>query len=219
MVLAVGCLPRFSRCIEGFRCTDGDGVCAGPDRVKDDLMLRISDTPPMLANDIDTLADITGQWWIAHTRSRFEKTFAWDLRSRGINYFLPLVERVRVSGGRKRRVVMPLFSSYVFFCGGESVRYEALATNRLCQVIKVHEQSKLVGELLAIEKALAGKVQLDPYPFAAVGRRCRITAGVFRGVEGVVIQRNGVTRLVLEVSMLGQGAALEIEADLIEPVN
>ena len=183
------------------------------------MMLRTSETPPMFATDTTRLADITGQWWIGHTRSRFEKTFALDLRSRDISCFLPLVERVRVSGGRKRSVMAPLFPSYVFFCGGESVRYEALTTNRLCQALEVHDQKKLVDELRAIEKMLAGKAQLDPYPFAAVGRRCRITAGVFRGVEGVVVQRNRMARLVLEVSMLGRGAALEIEADLLEPVN
>ncbi len=182
-------------------------------------MQKIPQTPPMFATDATTLADITGQWWIGHTRSRFEKTFAWDLRGRGIDYFLPLVERVRISGGRKRHVMAPLFPSYVFFCGGESIRYEALATNRLCQVIKVHDQDKLFAELLGIEMALAGKAQLDPYPFAAVGRRCRVTAGVFRGLEGVVVQRKGIVRLVLEISMLGQSAALEIEADLLEPVD
>ena len=182
-------------------------------------MLKTSQTPPMFATDSASLTEITGQWWIAHTRSRFEKTFAWDLRSRGIDYFLPLVQRVRVSGGRKRRVMAPLFPSYVFFCGGDNIRYEALSTNRLCQVIKVHQQEKFLTELLGIEKALVGRAELDPYPFAAVGRRCRIRAGVFRGIEGVVVHRKGITKLVLQISMLGQGAALEIEADLLEPVN
>lgn len=182
-------------------------------------MLKISETPPVLPPSVKRLADITGQWWVGHTKSRFEKVFAWDLLGRGIGYFLPLIERVRISGGKKRRVLAPLFPSYVFFCGSDEDRYEAMTTNRLCQTLEVHDQETIVRELLVIETALATKAELDPYPFAPVGRRCRVTAGAFRGVEGVVVRRNGTARLVLEVSMLGQGASLEIEADLLESAD
>ncbi|MGB2821565.1 MAG: transcription termination/antitermination NusG family protein [Phycisphaerae bacterium] len=181
-------------------------------------MLKLDENPPIVLPGIETLADLTGRWWVGHTKSRFEKAFAWDLLQRGIGYFLPLIERVRMSGGRKRHVMAPLFPGYVFFCGSRENRYEAMTTNRLCQTLTVHDQETLVRELVLIEKALAGKAELDPYPFAAIGQRCRITAGPFRGLEGVVVQRNCLARLVLEVSMLGQGAALEIDAGLLEAV-
>jgi len=181
-------------------------------------VLKIDENPPVVPPGTETVADFAGEWWVAHTKSRFEKAFAWDLWQRGISYFLPLIERVRMSGRRKRHVLAPLFPSYVFFCGDDENRYVAMTTNRLCQTLKVLDQETLIRELVAIEKALAGKAELDPYPFAAVGRRCRITAGPFQGLEGVVVQRNCIARLVLQVSMLGQGAALEIDADLLEAV-
>ena len=183
------------------------------------MVLKVTENPPIRPEGAETLAELTGQWWVGHTKSRFEKAFAWDLLSQGIEYFLPLIERVRISGGRKRRVMAPLFPSYVFFCGSDEDRYRAMTTNRLCQALEVHDQETLVGELAAIEKALAGKAKLDPYPFAAVGRRCRITAGPFRGLEGIVIQRNGTARIVLQVAILGQGAAMEVDTDLLEPVD
>lgn len=182
-------------------------------------MLKISETPPPLPPNTETLAHITGRWWVGHTKSRFEKAFAWDLLGRGIGYFLPLIERVRISGGKKRRVLVPLFPSYVFFCGSDTDRYEAMTTHRLCQALEVHDQEAIVREMLDIERVLSSKAELDPYPFAAVGERCRITGGVFRGVEGVVVRRDRMARLVLEVSMLGQGASLEIEGDLLEPAG
>ena len=182
-------------------------------------MLKISENPPVLPPGVETLADLPGRWWVGHTKSRFEKAFAWDLLRQGIGYFLPMIERVRVSGGKKRRVMAPLFPSYVFFCGSDEDRYQAMTTNRLCQALEVLDQTTAVRELAAVEKALAGKAELDPYPFAAIGERCRIIAGPFTGLEGVVVQRNGMARLVLEVSMLGQGAALEIEASLLEAAD
>ncbi len=113
----------------------------------------------------------------------------------------------------------PLFPSYVFFCGDEAARHTALTTNRLCQVLPVSSQTKLVTELSAIELVLASQVKLDPHPFAATGRQCRVKSGPFEGLEGVVLYRNDVTRLVLQVSFLGQGASIEIDTDLLEPAN
>ena len=182
-------------------------------------MLSVADNPPMISPTAHSVADLKGYWWVAHTRARFEKAFAWDLLRRGIGYFLPMRERVRVSGGRKRRVLMPLFTSYVFFCGDEDDRYAAMSTNRLCQTLVVNDQARFVAEMAAIEKALAGKAELDPYPFAVTGSRCRVTAGPFQGLEGVVVRRDKQTRLVLQVDVLGQAAAMEIDADLLEPVD
>jgi hypothetical protein len=115
--------------------------------------------------------------------------------------------------------MMPLFPSYVFLCGTEEDRYGALTTNRVCQTLDVNDQGGLIGELTAIEKALAGKAQLDLYPFAVEGQRCRIVKGPFEGLEGVVVYRKQVARMVLEVGILGQGASLEIDGDLLQPVE
>ncbi len=182
-------------------------------------MLRLSDNPPILSPGTESLAELTGRWWVAHTKSRFEKAFAWDLARSDIGYFLPLVKRTVFSGGRKRQVMAPLFSSYVFFCGSDEDRYVAMTTNRLCQTIRVVDQERFVGEIAGIEKVIAGGLPLDPYPFAAVGRRCRIRSGPLQGTEGVVIQRGRPARLVLEVGILGQGASVEIDADLLEPAD
>ena len=113
----------------------------------------------------------------------------------------------------------PLFSSYVFFCGSEEDRYVAMTTNRLCQTIRVVDEERFVSEIAEIEAAIACGLPLDPYPFAAVGRRCRVRSGPLQGTEGVVIHRGRQARLVLEVSILGQGASVEIDADLVEAAD
>ena len=187
-------------------------------------MLKLGDNPPLAFPD-DLLSPERARraWWVGHTKARFEKAFAQDLLARRIEYFLPMVPRVTVSGGRKRHGLMPLFPSYVFFCGEADERLAALATDRLAQVIPVRDQQQLTDELTALHRLITGGMRLELYPFATVGRRCRITRGPFEGMEGTVVERKEareahVARLVLEVSMLGQGAAMEIEADLLEPV-
>jgi hypothetical protein len=184
-------------------------------------MLKLQDNPPLTFPD-DLLVPNRARlpWWVGHTKARFEKAFAQDLLAKRIEFFLPMVSRVTISGGRKRHGMAPLFPSYVFFCGGDEQRVTALATDQLCQVIPVRDQKQLTGELIALHRLITGGMKLELYRFATVGRRCRITRGPFEGREGTVVDRKDarVARLVLEVTMLGQGAAVEIEADLLEAV-
>ena len=182
-------------------------------------MLKVSENPPILPPSVSTLADLSGTWWVAHTKSRFEKSFAWDMHRMGIGYFFPLVERVTFSGDRKRHGMLPLFTGYVFICGTVDDRLAALRSNRLCQAMDVPNQQQLINELLPIEQGLLTGAHLDPYPHTAVGRRCRVKSGPFLGTEGVVLNRRRIPRIILEISGLGVGAAMEIDADLLEAVD
>ena len=183
-------------------------------------MLKLSQNPAILTPQVRSLTELNGTWWAAYTKSRFEKVFAWDMQKRGIGYFLPMREKITFSGGRKRKVLVPLFTSYVFICGTEMDRYNAMATNRLCQMIDVYDQELLISELASIERSLLNKAIIDVYPNLVAGSHVRITSGPMMGIEGVVIKRKDEkARMVLKVTMLGQGALIEIDADLIETIN
>lgn len=181
-------------------------------------MLSPKDNPPIASPDAP-VSSFAGVWYVGHTKARFEKAFAWDLLRLHASYFLPMVERLTFSGGRKRKGLMPLFPGYVFFAGEEQTRYSALATDRLCQVIQVKDQATLVRELSSLQLALQSKAALDPYPYAVVGSRCRVAAGPFEGIEGTVVQREGLFRLVLQVGLLGQSVAMEIDPAAVEPIE
>jgi len=178
--------------------------------------LAVAENPPTLSHGVQSPLDLVGDWWVAHTKARFEKALAWDLLALGIPCFLPMIERTAIWGGRKRKVLAPLFPSYLFYCGDWEDRQSVLKTSRVCQVIPVRQRQRFVLELDAIHRALLCKRELTLYPFTAAGKRCRVARGPLQGIEGIVIRNDGTPRIVLEVSILGQGAALEIEADLLE---
>lgn len=181
------------------------------------MMLRPSENPAILTPGVVSVAELHGTWWLAYTKPRFEKAFAWEMIGHGIGYFLPMREKVVFSGGRKRRVMLPLFNSYVFFCGTEHDRYVALTTNRLSYTSEVADQDRLIRELVRIEKALTSKLAVDSYPQLPRGARCRIIAGPMLGCEGVIMERvDAKARMILEVTVLGQGIIVEIDADLLE---
>ena len=183
-------------------------------------MLSLSENPSILTPEVESLTELRGTWWIAYTRPRFEKAFARDLCSHGIGYFLPMYEKTIFSGGRNRHLMSPLFKSYVFFCGTEQDRYMAMRTNRLCHTVDVADQEQLIEDLAGIESALLCKAVIDGYPGLPVGNRCRIISGPMRNTEGVVVERKCArARMVIEVTILSQGALVEIDADLLESLE
>jgi transcription antitermination factor NusG len=181
-------------------------------------MLKPEDNPPLIFPE-DALSDSEQQWWVAHTKSRREKALAWDLHAKRIPYFLPMIVRNKVWGGRKRKILKPLFTSYLFFRGDDHDRLAAFETDHLCATLVVPLREQFLREVRAIHQALAENVDLEIDSLATPGRRCRVKEGPLQGLEGTVIERQGKTRLVLSVTVVGSGTSLEIDADLLEPLD
>lgn len=182
-------------------------------------MLKVTENPPLVWPEDKSIAEFSGTWWVAHTKARNEKAMAWQLAGKNVPYFLPMSWKVSRKSGRTIRSLLPLFPGYVFFCGGEAERLEALKTNRTAAIIPVIDQSRLVQELLPIETVLNLGKPVMPHDYLKVGQRCRVIAGPLMGAEGLIIQTPKETRLVLQVEMLGQAASVEIDFDMVEKID
>ena len=183
------------------------------------MVLKPQDNPPVVYPDAALIEQMVGTWWVAHTKARNEKSLAWDLLKKGTSYFLPMVEKVRALRGRKVKSIMVLFPGYLFFCGSEDDRYRAMTTNRIASTIEVTDQDRLIKELSYIQTAMSGPKQLDPFAYLQAGRRCVVMAGPLKGIEGLLVRRKNIDRLVLRVQVLGQAVSTEIDASLLEVID
>jgi len=166
-------------------------------------LLKESENPPITWPEVGSISDFTGLWWVAHTRSRNEKSLAHDLINKNISYFLPMSWKMRRRKGRKMRSLLPLFSGYLFFCGDENQRVELLRTNRVANVIEVKDQQRLLDELLQVERVLQVGAPLAPHRYIKAGQHCRVTEGPLADLRGIVVRTKAATRLVLQIDMLG----------------
>lgn len=182
-------------------------------------MLKVSENPPIIWPQAESMCDFEGQWWVVHTRSRNEKALAQDLKSKDISYFLPMSWKVSRKSRRTTRSLLPLFNGYLFFCGKENERVELLKTNRVANLIEVDNQQKLLKELVQVNQALQSGAPLTPHNYIKKGQRCRVIAGPLMGMEGIVVRSNNAVRLVLQIDMLGQAASVEIDVDMIEVLD
>jgi len=182
-------------------------------------LLKESDNPPVTWPDGKPIREFEGQWWVAHTKSRNEKALAHDLAGKQISYFLPMCWKVKKIRNRTIKSRLTVFGGYLFFCGHERQRVEALRTNRVANLIDVSDQKQIIEELSQIQQALGAGAILAPNEYIRTGQRCRVIGGPLAGLIGVVAQTRNSMRLVLQVDMLGQAASVEIGTDMIEVID
>ena len=175
--------------------------------------------PDLLSNPTGVHANGLGnecKWWLAHTLPRQEKMVASALLPREVPYYLPLITRKTLTRRRTRIGRIPLFPGYVFVYGGDEQRMQVLKTNRILAVHHVRDGEKLRLDLLKFAELIALGAPLVPEARLEAGDRVRVKAGPFRDQEGIVIRRNGKTRLLIAVNYLQRGASLEIDDCLLE---
>jgi transcription antitermination factor NusG len=159
-------------------------------------------------------------WWAVYTQHQHEKTVAEMLMGKGFDVFLPLHETLRRWKDRQKLLSLPLFPGYVFVRGVLSRRLQVVSTPGIHMILSRGEQIEVVpeAEIDAIRRAVQGSWRVEPHPFLKIGERVRVTRGSLEGVQGILIRKKNLYRLVLSVEMLAQSVGVEVSASDVEPV-
>lgn len=163
------------------------------------------------------------RWYAVHTKSRHEFQAIERLNQKGINAFLPTVERLRKWKDRKKIISFPLFPGYLFVNISKD-------SQSILSVLKVKGVVRLLctlpGEpdpipdeqILSLQRLIENKADLDPYPYLNEGQKVRIIKGPLSGVEGILVEKLDKHLLVLSVDVLQHGVALTISASDVEKI-
>ena len=160
-------------------------------------------------------------WWALYTRHQHEKVVADLLSAKGFETFLPLYNSVRNWKDRRKVLSLPLFPCYVFVRSSMERKLQVLSTPGVHMVLSRGDKVANVpeSEILAVRRAVDGYFDVEPHPFLRCGERVRVKRGSMKGVEGILLRKKNLFRLVLSVEMLAQSVAVEIDAADIEPVH
>jgi transcription antitermination factor NusG len=159
-------------------------------------------------------------WWTLYTRHQHEKTIADMLAAKGFEVFLPLYDSVRRWKDRRKTLSLPLFPCYVFVRGGLDRRLQVVSTPGIHMILTHGDRIATIPEteIEAIRRSVEGHFRVEPHPFLRCGERVRVTRGSLKGVEGILVRKKSLYRLVLSVDMLAQSVGVEIDASDVEPV-
>jgi transcription antitermination factor NusG len=170
----------------------------------------------------DRRAILEPNWYALYTRSRFEKKMLSELSDRRIEVFLPMREMLSRWKDRKKRIWIPLFPGYIF------VNHVDTPENRF-RILNIPGAVRFVGfeghadpvpeeQIQHIRKFLEASISIDPYPYMQVGAKVEVIAGPLKGIQGLLVEKRGKFRFVLQVELIRQAISVEIDAADVRPV-
>jgi len=153
-------------------------------------------------------------WYAAYTCANHERRVVGELSVRAVEHFLPLYRSVRRWKDRRVLLDLPLFPGYVF------VR---LALRDRLRVLQIPSVVRLVGfnglpaalpdgEMETMRTGFGEGARAEPHPFLTAGRRVRLTAGPFAGLEGILKRKKGNLRVVVSLELIQRSVVVDVDA-------
>jgi transcription antitermination factor NusG len=162
--------------------------------------------------------ETSASWYALYTRPQHEKTIAHALTNKGFEVFLPLYVVGHQWKDRTKRLSLPLFPCYVFLHDSLERRLDVLKTPGIHQIVsscgRPAEIPKI--EIEAVRLAVTTSLTVEPHPLLRCGDLVRVKTGPLAGIEGILIRKKNLFRLVLSVEMLGKAVAVEVDGNQVE---
>ena len=161
-------------------------------------------------------------WYVVYVRSRHEKNVYSALLDKGIDASLPMKTVVREWSDRKKKVQLPLFRGYVFV--NIDLKIDNLIVLKTLGVVKFigirNKPSRIPdGQMRWIHMMVKGSDIIYNVKEIPVGKKVRVMAGPFKGVEGVVIRVGNQSRLVVVIESIIHAVSIEINPNYLENIK
>lgn len=160
-------------------------------------------------------------WHAVYTRHQHEKTVARILTIKGFETFLPLYQVRRRWQDRAKLLSLPLFPCYVFLRGDLDRRLEIVTTPGMHAFVLSAGRPASISdvEIDGIRRGVESGAYMEPHPIVKNGEWVRVKSGSLAGIQGILVRKKGLYRLVLSVEMLGKAAAVEVDVTQVERLN
>jgi transcription antitermination factor NusG len=160
-------------------------------------------------------------WYALYTRHQHEKAVAQVLTSKGFEVLLPVYQSVRRWKDRNKTLSLPLFPCYVFLKGGLERRLDVFTTPGFYAVVSIAGRPASIpdNEIEAIRRTVESGARIEPHPFLKSGDLVRVKCGPLAGIQGILVRKKNIYRLIVSVEMLGRAAAVEVDVSLVERLN
>ncbi len=162
------------------------------------------------------------EWYALYTRSRFEKKMLSELTDRNVEVFLPMREILSRWKDRKKKIWIPLFAGYIFLNHIDTPqnRFRILNIPGAVRFVGQEGRAQPIPEeqIQYVRRFLESSIAIDPYPYMKVGARVEVIAGPLKGIKGILVEKRGRFRFIIQVDLIRQAISVEIDASDVRPV-
>lgn len=162
------------------------------------------------------------RWFAVYTNPRAEKLVHERLQVVGIESFLPLQKTYRKWSDRKKMVLKPLLSSYVFVNVTPKQFPKVFMTNGIVKFVSFEGQpvaipQKQIDNLKLLVNSDA-EIEVTTEQFAK-GDQVEVMNGSLVGLTGELIKVGGKNRVIIRIDKLEQNILLTIPVTFLRKIS
>jgi len=155
------------------------------------------------------------KWFALYTKPRHEFKAALQLETEDINYYLPVITRLKQWSDRKKKITEPLLRGYIFIFADEKERYLSLQQLSIVRCIFDHGRPAVIPEwqIENLKKFLNKEADVIVHSGIVLGAKVKILDGPFAGVIGVVKQEVKGKTIAVNIDLLNRSVLTKISKD------
>lgn len=144
-------------------------------------------------------------WYALYVKSRNEKKVAELLQNKGYEVYAPLKEEWRQWSDRRKKVLIPYFTSYVFINLNIKDKIDILSTPGVVNFVYWNGQPAIISdqEMMGVMAFFHtnSNAEISIESKYEIGSEVKLTKGVFENVQGVVLSQSK-NKIILELKHL-----------------
>ena len=175
-------------------------------------------------NGNQTYKENTGaaMWYAVRTKYKCEKWVSSQLRSKGIEVYLPLNIRIKRYASKVKRVESPLISCYVFVRIAEKESIRVLQTDYVVGFVKFENRLiPIPSREIQLLKKIVGEytdVSATDHVFKP-GEQVEIIAGNLTGLKGHLVNIKGRKEFVVELESIAHSLLIHVDPSHLRRVR
>jgi transcriptional antiterminator RfaH len=159
-------------------------------------------------------------WRAVYVNSRSEKKVMELLLGKQVEAYVPIVKTMKQWSDRKKLVELPLLNGYVFIHVGEPERDQVLQTQGVIRFVRSEGKIAVVRdeEISRLKQLVELGYQLEASAIdreVRKGQKVKISSGLLRGLEGIVIDDKDQRQLLVLLESIGQCIRVRLPKDIL----
>lgn len=158
------------------------------------------------------------KWIAVYTKSRHEQIVVNELSKKDIESFCPMFKERRQWSDRKKWVHFPLFRSYVFARIHLKENIFVLQTIGVNKIVKFQNKISIIPDQVIndIKNIVDGGYKIQQVDYFIKGDEVSVVSGPLKGVNGIIQDLKGDSRLIMKVEAIRQAFSIEISSEQLK---
>lgn len=156
--------------------------------------------------------EVKKKWFALYTRPRQEFKAELQLKAEDINYYLPIITRLKQWSDRKKKITEPVLKGYIFIFADEKERELSLQQLSIVRCLFDNGCPAVIPEwqIDNLKKFLNHESDVIVHSGIVPGAKVKILDGPFAGVVGVIKNEAKGKTIAVNIELLNRSVLTQI---------